>query len=58
MGASAKVFLWPLAGLSVLCGLSAYELDKLEAYRRFVAIPASVAVAAVGAYWFVERVFL
>ncbi len=27
-------------------------------YRRAVAVPASCAIAAVGAYWFVERVFL
>ncbi|KMK67158.1 HupE/UreJ family protein [Puniceibacterium sp. IMCC21224] len=58
MGASAPVFLWPLAGLSVCCGLAAVNVDKLDAYRRFVAIPASVGIATVGAYWFVERVFL
>jgi len=27
-------------------------------YRRIIAVPASVAIAFVGAYWFVERVFL
>ena len=27
-------------------------------YRRFIAIPASCAIAAIGAYWVVERVFL
>lgn len=27
-------------------------------YRKVIAIPASLAIAAVGAYWFVERVFL
>ncbi|SPF81265.1 HupE/UreJ family protein [Pseudoprimorskyibacter insulae] len=57
-GASAHIFLWPVAMLCVLCALSAYELDKLNAYRRFVAVPASAAIALVGAYWFVERVFL
>ncbi|SHH17402.1 HupE/UreJ family protein [Marivita hallyeonensis] len=58
MGASAMVFFWPLAALSVLCAVSATLVDQLEAYRRYVAIPASASIALVGAYWFVERVFL
>lgn len=58
MGASAPVFLWPVAALCALCLLSAHFVDHLQAYRRFVAVPASVAIACVGAYWFVERVFL
>ncbi|WGW02834.1 HupE/UreJ family protein [Tropicibacter oceani] len=58
MGAKAPVFFWPLAALSVMCLLSVNFLDRLEAYRRFVAIPASVGIALVGAYWFIERVFL
>ncbi|MEN9062774.1 HupE/UreJ family protein [Ponticoccus litoralis] len=58
MGAGAPVFLWPLAGLSVLCLLSASFVDRLHAYRRFVAVPASAAIALVGSYWVVERVFL
>lgn len=58
MGAPAMVFFWPLAALSVLCAVSATRVDQLDAYRRFVAIPCSAAIAAVGAYWFVERVFL
>ncbi|CUH77406.1 HupE/UreJ family protein [Tropicibacter naphthalenivorans] len=58
MGAGAPVFLLPLAALSVLCLLAASNVDRLHAYRRFVATPASLAIAAVGAYWFVERVFL
>ena len=57
MGANAMVFFWPLALVSGLCILSATRVDQLDAYRRFVAIPASAAIAAVGAYWFVERVF-
>ncbi len=56
--ASISVFLIPLAALSLLCLLSSTNVDKLEAYRTFVAIPASAGIAAVGAYWFVERVFL
>lgn len=58
MGASAMVFFWPLAALSVLCAVSATLVDQLEAYRRYVAVPASAAIALVGAYWIVERVFL
>lgn len=58
MGAGAPIFLWPLAGLSLLCLLSATFVDDVRAYRHFVAVPASIAIAAVGAYWFVERVFL
>lgn len=58
MGATAMVFFWPLAALSVLCAVSATLVDQLDAYRRYVAVPASAAIALVGAYWFVERVFL
>ncbi|MDP4993086.1 MAG: HupE/UreJ family protein [Marivita lacus] len=58
MGASAMVFFWPLAALSVLCAISATLVDQLDAYRRYVAVPASAVIALVGAYWFVERVFL
>ena len=58
MGAVAPVFLWPLAALSLLCVMSATFVDKVHAYRQFVAVPASLAIACVGAYWFVERVFL
>lgn len=58
MGAGAPVFLWPLAALCGLCLLSATFVDDVRAYRHFVAVPASLAIAAVGAYWFVERVFL
>jgi hypothetical protein len=57
MGAPAMVFFWPLAALSVLCAVSATRVDQLDAYRRFVAVPASAAIALVGSYWFVERVF-
>ncbi|MDU8912085.1 HupE/UreJ family protein [Aestuariicoccus sp. MJ-SS9] len=58
MGSSAPVFLWPLAALAGLCFLSATFVDRLDAYRNFVAIPASAAIGLVGAWWFVERVFL
>ena len=52
------LFAGPLAAIFVLCALSIHFRDHIEAYRRIVAVPASVAIAAVGAYWFVERVFL
>ncbi|WP_136443611.1 HupE/UreJ family protein [Pacificoceanicola onchidii] len=58
MGAGAPVFFWPVAALCALCFLSVTFLDQLQAYRRFVAVPASVGIALVGAFWFVERVFL
>ncbi|WP_246107371.1 HupE/UreJ family protein [Puniceibacterium confluentis] len=58
MGARAPVFLWPMAMISLFCVLSATWVDQLAAYRTYVAIPASVAIALVGFYWFVERVFL
>ena len=54
----APAFFLPLAFLSALCILSATNVDKLDAYRTYVAIPASCFIALVGAYWFVERVFL
>ena len=40
------------------CFLSVQFRQVAAPYRRFVAIPASVAIAVIGAYWFVERVFL
>lgn len=57
MGAPAPVFLFPLAALSGLCVLSATKIDHLHAFRKFVAVPASAAIALVGVYWFIERVF-
>lgn len=35
-----------------------YWFGSKEWYRQRIAIPASLVIAAVGAYWFVERVFL
>ncbi|MBV2360941.1 HupE/UreJ family protein [Thalassococcus sp. CAU 1522] len=58
IGGEARVLLWPLAGLSLLCLVSVSLVDRMEAYRRFVSIPASCVIAAVGAWWVVERVFL
>lgn len=51
------LFLGPLAAIFVLCMASIHFRDHLEAYRRLVAVPASVAIAAVGIYWFIERTY-
>jgi hypothetical protein len=51
-------FFVPLALLIFLCLLSVLNRDRIDAYRRIVAVPMSVAIALVGAWWFVERVFL
>ena len=58
MGAPAPVFLGPAAALALCCAVMARRVDALDAYRRFVAAPASAAIGAVGAYWVVERVLL
>ncbi|MDA0722616.1 MAG: HupE/UreJ family protein, partial [Proteobacteria bacterium] len=52
------VFAAPLAAIFALSGLSIALRDQIDAYRRIVTIPASAAIAAVGAFWVMERVFL
>ena len=52
------IFGGPLAALFALCMASIQLRDQPDAYRRLVAVPASVAIAVVGAYWVIERVFL
>lgn len=52
------VFLAPLLCVFLLCFASVTFRDQLDAYRRIVSIPASLFIAVIGAYWFVERVFL
>ncbi len=52
------LFAGPLAAVFALCTASILFRDQQEAFRRIVAIPASSAIALVGTYWFVERVFL
>jgi hypothetical protein len=62
--APTYVFLAPLALVFIGCLLSVQYRDTAgtdpdhAAYRRYVAIPASCFIALIGAYWFVERVFL
>ena len=48
----------PLATVFVLCMLSIQFRDQIDAYRRLVAVPCSIGIATVGAYWVVERIFL
>ena len=52
------VFGAPLAGVFILCMATIQLRDQQDAYRRLVAIPSSLAIAAVGTYWVIERVFL
>ena len=52
------VFMIPLALIFSGCFLSVQFRQTADPYRRFVAVPASVGIALVGAYWFIERVFL
>ncbi len=49
-----------VAAAAVLLGLSGAALaaEGPQRYQRAVADPASILIALVGAYWFVERVFL
>ncbi|MEJ6398270.1 HupE/UreJ family protein [Yoonia sp. 208BN28-4] len=52
------VFLAPMLAIFALCFASISFRDHLAAFRRTVAIPASVFIALVGAYWFLERTVL
>lgn len=52
------LFAAPLLAIFVLCAMSIQYRDTVDGYRKIVAIPVSVAIAFVGAYWFIERVFL
>lgn len=52
-----RMFLYPALALTILCLISVTKADSLASYRRFVAVPASLCIALVGAYWFVERSF-
>lgn len=41
--------------MAVFCSLAILLREDDGAYRRMVAVPASVVVAAIGLYWFIER---
>ena len=45
------------AALSGLCAASC-AVERFETYRHIVAMPASIGIALIGAYWVIERVFL
>ncbi len=47
-----------IALVSIFCIVSIQRRDHVTAYRHYVAIPCSVLIALIGAYWFIERVFL
>ena len=52
-------FLLPLAVLGFLCAVCvAASSVGTVAYRQFVAIPASAAIAVIGAWWVIERTLL
>lgn len=61
MGPDAvEAYLPLLFVVAALAGLSAAScaVERFETYRHMVAMPASVGIALVGAYWVVERLFL
>jgi len=61
MGPDAvEAYLPLLFMVAILAGLSAAScaVERFETYRHMVAMPASIGIALVGAYWVVERVFL
>jgi len=58
IGFNIGVELGQLAVIAVAFALVGYWFGPQPWYRRLVAIPASVAIAVMGAWWFVERVFL
>lgn len=61
MGPDAvEAFLPLLFMVATLAGLSAAScaVERFETYRHMVAMPASIGIALIGAYWVVERVFL
>lgn len=49
--------LFIIAALSGLCAASC-AVERFETYRHMVAMPASIGIALIGAYWVVERLFL
>ena len=61
MGPDAvEAYLPLLFMVAALAGLSAAScaVERYETYRHMVAMPASIGIALIGAYWVVERVFL
>lgn len=58
IGFNVGVELGQLAVIAAAFALVGYWFGAREWYRRVIAVPASVAIALVGTWWFVERVFL
>lgn len=58
IGFNIGVELGQLAVIAVAFVLLALPFGKKDWYRRAIAVPASLAIAAVGAWWTYERVFL
>ena len=58
IGFNVGVEVGQLAVIAVAFLLTAYWFGNRAWYRAMISMPASVLIAAVGAYWFVERVFL
>ncbi|WP_235866865.1 HupE/UreJ family protein [Salibaculum griseiflavum] len=61
MGPDAvEAFVPLLFMVAAVAGLSAAScaVERYETYRHMVAMPASIGIALIGAYWVVERVFL
>ena len=57
---AVEAYLPLLFMVATLSGLSAAScaVERFETYRHMVAMPASIGIALIGAYWVVERVFL
>jgi hypothetical protein len=58
IGFNIGVELGQLAVIAVAFVLLGLPFGKKDWYRSYIAIPASCAIAAVGAWWTFERVFL
>ena len=58
IGFNVGVELGQLAVIAVAFLLTAWRFGKAPWYRRVIATPASAIIALVGAWWFIERVFL
>lgn len=58
IGFNIGVELGQLAVIAVAYGLTTHWFGDRPWYRARIAMPASVLIAAVGVWWFVERVFL
>jgi hypothetical protein len=58
IGFNIGVELGQLAVIAVAFGLCALPFGRKDWYRRMIAVPASLVIAGVGAWWTFERVFL